>query len=124
MIRYEHDGRRTRFFQALSPEVTMAAGIDLPALGEIGLRILGLSRAEAHDFARAIDWNSTLIVPLPAGGLRSFRQVTIAGNPGIAVEYQDSSHTNMVLWSNGGRVFGLVSLQEMEQVLEMANSVR
>jgi hypothetical protein len=124
MIRYEHDGRRTRFFQAPSPEVTMAAGIDLPALGEIGLRILGLSRAEARDFAPVIDWNSTLIVPLPAGGVRSFRQVTIGGNPGIAVEYEDSSRTNMVLWSNGGRVFGLVSLQEMEQVLEMANSVR
>ena len=124
MIRYEHDGRRTRFFQAPSPEVTMASGIDLPALGEIGLRILGLSRAEAHDFARVIDWNSTLIVPLPAGGLSSFRQVTINGNPGIAVEYTDSSRTNMVLWSSGGRVFGLVSIQEMEQVLEMANSVR
>jgi hypothetical protein len=50
--------------------------------------------------------------------------VNIAGNPGIAVQYEDSSDTTMILWSSGGRVFGLVSIQEMEQALAMANSVR
>lgn len=123
MVRYEHSSRRTRFFQAPAPEVAMPAAIDLAALGEIGLRILGLPADEAREFARVIDWNSTLIVPLPSG-VRSMRRVEISGNSGIAVEYTDASHTNMVLWSDSGRVFGIVSLQEMSDVLEMANSVR
>jgi hypothetical protein len=122
IVRYEHGPRRTRFFQAPSPEVTMPQGVELAALGEIGLRILGLSAADAREFSRVIDWNSTLIVPLPSG-VRSMKRVEISGNPGIAVEYTDSARTNMVLWSGGGRVFGIVSLQEMSQVLEMANSV-
>jgi hypothetical protein len=123
MIRYEHRGRRTRFFQAPSPVVSLPEGVNLAALGEIGLRILGLRPVEAREFAQVIDWNSTLIVPLP-NGVQSMKRVDIGGNPGIAVEYTDASRTNMVMWSAAGRVFGLISLQEMSQVLEMANSVR
>jgi hypothetical protein len=122
-IRYEHGGRRTRFFQAPSPEVALPASVNLTALGEIGLRILGLSAGDAREFSRIIDWNSTLVVPLPSG-VRSMKRVNINGNPGIAVEYTDSSRMNMVIWSAAGRVFGIVSLQEISQVLEMANSVR
>ena len=57
MVRFEHGGRRTRFLQARSPEVTLPADVDLAALGEIGLRILGLSADDARHFAGAIDWS-------------------------------------------------------------------
>jgi hypothetical protein len=125
MIRYEHSGRHTRFFQARSPEVTMPAGIDASALGEIGLRILGLPREDARQFARAIDWNTTLLVAVPPTA-SSFKQVDIAGKPGIAIEHRppNESHTSIVLWSADGRVYGMVSIQEMSQVMRMANSVR
>jgi hypothetical protein len=123
MIRWEHEGRRTRFFQAPSPQLTLPQGVDLGALGEIGLRILGLPAADARDLAKVIDWTGTLIVPLPAS-VHEMRRVEINGNPGIAVRYTDRSQTAMVLWSGGGRVFGIVSLQEMSDVLEMAHSVR
>ena len=43
MIRYDHqDKRRSRLFQARTPQLTLPEGIDVQALGEIGLRILGL----------------------------------------------------------------------------------
>jgi hypothetical protein len=125
MIRWEHEGRRTRFFQAPSPQITLPQGVDLAALGEIGLRILGLPPADAREFAKVIDWTGTLIVPLPAS-VNEMRRVEINGNPGIAVRYtnESGSYTNMVVWSAGGRIFGLVSLQGMENVMEMAYSVR
>lgn len=130
MLRYEHGGRHTRFFQARSPEVTMPAGVDSAALGEIGLRILGLPREDARQFARVIDWNTTLLVPVPSTA-GSFKQVDIAGNPGVAIQGvaiqgqpANESPTNVVLWSAGDRVFGLKSIQEMSQVLRMANSVQ
>ena len=66
------------------------------------------------------------MVPLPPSA-RSFRQVEIAGHRGIADRAsadRASRARTSVLWSTGDRVFGLTSLQEMEQVLAMANSVR
>jgi hypothetical protein len=128
MLRFESAGRsprRTRFFQAPAPEVTMPAGVDSSVLGEIGLRVLGVPKDTARQFAAAIDWNTTLIVPIPPTA-QSFRQIEIAGKPAIAIGYQppDESPTTMILWSNGGRVFGMQSIQSYEQVVAMADSVR
>jgi len=125
MVRYEHGGRHTRLFEAMSPEITLPVNIDLGALGEVGLRILGMSPSDAREFGRSIDWTNTLIVPIPPTA-RAFRQVDVGGNPGVWVGYQapGESSTNMVLWSHDDRVFGLVSIQAMDQVLEMANSIQ
>ena len=128
MVRFESGGRnprRTRFFQAPSPEITMPAGVDSSVLGEIGLRVLGVPKDTARQFAAAIDWNTTLIVPIPPTA-QSFRQVEIGGKPAVAISYQppDESPTTMLLWSSGGRVFGMQSIQSYEQVIAMADSVR
>jgi hypothetical protein len=125
LVRYDHGGRRTRFLQARAPEIAMPAAIDLAAVGEVGLRILGVQPAEARRFARTIDWHTTLIVPIPPTA-STIRYVDVAGAHGIAVEHQphNQSRTNTVLWSTGDRVFAMVSIQEKEQVLAMANSVR
>jgi hypothetical protein len=126
MVRYDHaNGRRTRFFQARAPQVTLPESVDLQALGEIGLRILGLSAADARQFAQAIDWHSTLLVPIPPV-VSSFRHVTINGRPGIALQHQprEQSPTSVVLWSTEDRVFGLVSIAGMQDALAMAESVR
>jgi hypothetical protein len=125
MVRYDHGGLRSRLYQARAPQVTLPTSVDLETLGEIGLRILGLSPTDARQFAHAIDWHTTLLVPVPPF-VSSFRQVTINGNPGIVVQHQPThqSPTSVVLWSTTDRVFALVSIQELEQVLAMADSVR
>ncbi len=125
MVRYEHGNRRTRLFQALAPQVTLPTSVDLATLGEIGLRILGLSPDDARQFSRAIDWHTTLLVPVPPG-VSSFRQITIGGRPGILMQHQppDQSPTSVVLWSTTERVFALVSIDGLDQVLAMADSVR
>jgi hypothetical protein len=124
MIRFDHGGRRTRFFQAAPPEVTLPAGIDVKALGEIGLRILGLSSDEARRFADVIDWESTLMVPVPPFA-RDFKEIDINGHRGVLIAYQapEESPTTMVLWSTDDRVYGMVSIQGVNDVLSMANSV-
>ena len=123
MIRWEHGRLRTRFFQAPSPQVTLPQGVDLKALGEIGLRILGLPPREAREFADSIDWTSTLILPLPPT-VGSMKRIDINGNPAVAVQYTDGSPTTMVLWTDGGRVFGIVSLLGLTDAVAMAHSVR
>jgi hypothetical protein len=125
MIRYEHGKRRSRLFQARTPQLTLPDSIDVKALGEIGLRILGLAPAEAKQFAQAMDWHSTLIVPVPPNA-SGFRQVNIGGRLGVMVEHQprDQSPTHTIIWSTADRVFALVSIQGTEDALQMANSVR
>jgi hypothetical protein len=125
MIRYETGNRRTRLLQARVPQVTLPQTVDVRALGEIGLRVLGLPAREAKDFARAIDWNTTFILPVPPTA-HSFRQVNIGGHVGVQIEHQppDQSPTHIVLWSAGDRVFALVSIDHIEHVRAMADSIR
>jgi hypothetical protein len=130
IVKYEQGPRVTRFYQSRTPEVSMPANIDLASLGEIGLRILGLSRNDAHQFSRAIDWQTTLLVPVPPM-VSSFKQVDINGHSGISLERFVPSPTapnrtavHVVLWAADGRVFGIESTQRAEDVVLMANSVR
>ena len=129
-VKYEQGPRVTRFYQARTPEVSMPVGVDLASLGEIGLRIIGLSARDASQFARTIDWQTTLLVPVPPM-VRSFKQVDINGHSGIALEWfvpnptaANRAAVHVVLWAADGRVFGIESTQRAEDVVLMANSVR
>ena len=73
------DGPQMLFVQSRGPEVALPAGIDLPSLAQIVLRIMGVDRERAYDLAWTVDWRSTMIVPVPANG-GSFREVNIAGH--------------------------------------------
>jgi hypothetical protein len=124
MLRYRHSGRHTRFLQAPAPAVALPAGVELAAVGEIGLRMLGLAPAEARQLAQSIDWTSTLLVPVPPTA-RSFRPLDVNGHPGMAIQHEppNQAPTNMILWSDGDRVFALMSLEEMSSVVQIALSV-
>lgn len=126
MIRYEHEkARRTRLFQARTPQLTLPNSIDVRALGEIGLRILGLPPAEAKQFAQAIDWHTTLVVPVPPNAT-SFQHVDINGHRGVLIQHQprNQAPTSTIVWSTPERVFALVSIQHVSEATAMALSVR
>jgi hypothetical protein len=125
MIRYDHGERRSRLFQARTPQLTLPDNIDVQALGEIGLRILGLAPADARQFARAIDWHTTLVMPVPPNASQ-FRQVNINGHLGVVIDHQprDQSPTHTVVWSTPDRVLALVTIANYDQAVLMANSVR
>jgi hypothetical protein len=52
--------------------------------------------------------------------------VKINGHLGVHVQHQPAgqSPTDLVLWSTGERVFGLVSIAGIEDVMAMASTVR
>lgn len=118
--------------QSPSPEVELPPGVDLAQLGEIALRAAGMSRQEAADFARKIDWHSTLLIPIPAGA-GEFRQVEINGADGLMVTSsgtgtnRQSSYAKreaVILWSDGEMVYALHGTTTPADLLEIANSVR
>ncbi len=128
-MKYESANRMAILVQARSPNITVPAGLDLPLFGEIGLRILGLGRAEARRFAHAIDWHTTLLVPVPANAT-SFRQVDVAGRRGLVIEtaaspasQQRRQRFTIVLWSDGGQMFAMRGTLTPRDMLEIASSV-
>jgi hypothetical protein len=128
-LAYEWRGNQAvSIYQTPTPNVSMPAGIDLPRLGEIVLRILGLPREEARRFANTIDWHSTVLVPVPPNAT-SFRQVDIAGHQGVSIETVVPSaagarrRSTLIFWSANGRVFAMEGSLAPFELLQMAKSI-
>jgi hypothetical protein len=132
---YRREGARMTLIQAPSPELSLPTGIDVAQLGEIGLRIAGLSAGEAKRFAQNVDWHSTLLVPVPADA-SSFREVDVRGHKGLLVAMGDHGMRgdgprrikkggSQILWSDGERIFAMVSRDVTDvELLQMANAVQ
>ncbi len=121
--------------QSASPHVELPQGFDLPTLGRLGLRVAGLSAEEAMRFSNAIDWRSTLLVPVPIQG-GTYREVEVAGRTGLLVTYLPPArpgsdrpgrpsrpHTS-IFWSASGKAFALTGPGSGMDLLEMAQSLR
>lgn len=121
--------KQAMLLQGRSPEALLPAGVELATLAEIGLRVMGLDRAEAHRFAGSVDWRTTLIVPVPAD-VAVFRQIDVQGNPGLIVEakhrpqQRNSQQATFILWTARGSVFALAGNVSREELFEMAQSVQ
>lgn len=140
-IRFQHGDRDVLFLQARAPEVLLPQGVDLAQVGEVGLRVAGLSAAEARRLASTVDWHSTLLVPVPTR-TSSFRHVDVRGTRGLLVHsargisiretgsIDDEPHPiegphggNLLLWSEGDRVFALAGNVHPVDLLRMASSI-
>jgi hypothetical protein len=129
--RYKSSRSDAVLMQSKSPELSVPAGVDIPRLAEIGLRVLGLDAGEARRIAQSTDWRSTVLVPVPMNA-STFRQVTVHGASGLLV--MTSSETGkegehqrpraLVLWTENDRVFALGGNLSGDDALQMAESVR
>jgi hypothetical protein len=115
-------GGQLQLLQSRSPEVSFPAGLDLAALAEVGLRILGLERDEAYQLAQSIDWRSTLIVPVPAAGA-SFTEVDVAGNDALLIQPRDE-FGGLLLWASGDQVFALGGPLPAPELIEVAQTLQ
>jgi len=134
------DGRPARedsflLLQSAIPQVELPEGFDLATLGRLGLRLAGMSATEAESFSRAIDWRSTLLVPVPVQG-GTFREVEVSGHKGLLVTFNPPAPADtsaprpraqgLVLWSTDDKVLAVQGPGGREgiELLEMAQSVR
>ncbi len=135
-IRYRKDALEAVFMQSPNPQISLPPGLDRARLAEIGLRVIGLPADEARRFADRVDWNSTMLIPLPTGKA-TFRDVDVRGQRGLLIEAAEESAggpardpvpserrpDRVLLWSNGERIFALGGNLRDYTLLEMANSV-
>lgn len=123
---YKSQRNEAGLLQAVSPEVELPTGLDLPRLAEVGLRILGLDAGEARRIAQATDWRSTLLVPVPVNA-STFRQVTIHGQQGMLITAEGRNgqrSRSVVMWTENGRVLALMTTLESGMAVQMAESVQ
>ncbi|MBI5879443.1 MAG: hypothetical protein HZB53_17480 [Chloroflexi bacterium] len=123
------------FVQARSPEVTLPDGVALSDLGLIGLRLIGFSPSDARQFAQTIDWNATLVVPVPANAA-SFREVTVGSGKALLIssngttggsaprQGEPTRMENLLLWSDGDMVFGLSGNVTSADLLTIADGLK
>lgn len=118
--------------QSPSPEVELPPGVELKQLGEIGLRVLGLSADEARDFADKVDWSSTFLIPIPANAAE-VRQVSVNGADGLMLTSNGAARKgprpyangdSVLLWANNGMVYAMQGNTNVVDLLELANSVQ
>lgn len=126
---YDDGQHQITLTQSRSPVIALPAGVDVASLAEIGLRLLGLERAEAYRFAQSVDWRSTLLVPVPAA-TATFHQVEVQSGTGLVIEAGQAREGlggrggSLVLWSNADSVYALGGPVRSTDTLQMAQSVQ
>ena len=123
---YASGDRNIHVIQALSPEVSFPAGLDLSQLAYAGLRVLGMSRDEAYRMSVTIDWRTTFVVPVPSQAA-AYRPINVAGNEGLLIEglAQNEDHPGGVLmWSDGDETFAVTGPVRGLELLEIAQSLQ
>lgn len=114
----QHWENRVHFVQTASPRIDYPADADPIVLGQALLQLLGMTEREAARLATEIDWNSTLLMPVPQG-LASFSEIAVDGSAGMGLSDLDGSGS-VLLWERGGMVYLLTSdtltLEELRQI--------
>jgi hypothetical protein len=122
--------------QAHNPQISLPDGVNMAQLGEIALRVTGMSADEAHRFAQSIDWSSTMLVPVPATA-SSFREVSVhdvtgllittsdtSGVPGTVKNSDTDSSGSILLWAEGDMVYAITGNSNNVQLVDLANSMQ
>ncbi len=118
--------------QGPAPSARVPEGVDMRALGEAMLQLLGKTPEEAARLAAAIDWQTTLVLPIPVGVATS-TEVQVDGTTGLAFQatdnpFGDSGHVapggQVLLWQKDGILYVLgSSTLSQQELLEIAGSL-
>jgi hypothetical protein len=122
---YKAERGRVTIIQLPSPQVAVAPELDLAALGEVAFQLVGMSPEDARRMARAIDWTSTVVIPLPTDAGR-YREITVDGVTGLLLEDVDSGRrNNLLLWQRDDIVYAAQGYYvDTRLLLQMADSLR
>lgn len=111
------------FTQMPSPTINAPEELNLPRIGEAVFRFLGLSPNEARNLSQRIDWTSTLVLPIPAGGDIQAQDVSVDGVSGTLIQ-ENNGANSMIIWVKDGMLYGLRVPGGAEKALEAAASLK
>jgi hypothetical protein len=107
-----------------SPNVTAPPELDVEQLGQLYLRMLGMSQREAIRFSRNIDWTTTLVVPVPSTEAK-YEDVRVDGVTGTFIQARDPDDgpEYVLMWLKDDIVYALIGSGDKASALEIARSL-
>ncbi len=116
-----------KFVQMVTPQIEYPQDVDLQALGAAGLQLLGVSEEDATEFAQSVDWNTTLVMPIPDNGQVTVKETKLNGRPAYvftSVNKRSDTEQSAVMWQQDGFSYFLKGTYTPDELLAMAASVR
>lgn len=112
--------------QVPSPSVEVPEDVDMQALGEAMLQLIGMSPDEAARLSQSIDWTTTLVLPIPTN-VSKVQEVRVDGTTGLLFDMSDYEDVDggggALLWQKEGFVFLVVGMYNSFDLLEVAESL-
>ncbi len=111
--------------QAPTPVVVTVPELNLSTVAELGLQISGMSAEEARNFARTVDWTSTLAIPLPRDAA-NFETVTVDGVQGVLINSKRRPDFPMgysLIWIKNGIVYAINGFGDSGLAVQIAESL-
>ncbi len=113
--------------QVYNPSITYPDGIDPRVIGQAALRLMGVSAEDARRISERLDWNTTLLLPVPRD-LVEFREVRIAGEEAVFLrarrEQGSSNPGQALLWQKGDVVCMLTTAYtNTDRIIQIAESM-
>jgi hypothetical protein len=115
----------TTLVQMPSPTVSAPPGLDIEAIGQAYLQVLGMSPADAANYASTVDWTSTLVIPIPRNGTSS-SSVSVDGVTGTLITQNPNSPRGqyVLAWIKDGILYGLTGPGNGSNAVDIANSLK
>jgi len=110
--------------QVASPSIDAPPGLDIAAIGEGFLQVMGMSPEEAANFSQTVDWATTLVIPVPRTA--SYENVSVDGTDGVLLRestYSTDGHY-ILLWTKDDVVYALSGTGSNEEALAIGNSLK
>ena len=111
--------------QMRTPSVVSTPEIDLGQIARLGLEVGGLSAEEAELMTSAIDWTSTLVIPMPKDKARH-EEIEVDGGRGVLVTFHRDDVDMQgygIFWVRNGITYMLSGTGDTGAGLQMANSL-
>jgi hypothetical protein len=112
----------TTLLQMPSPSISAPPGLDVAAIGQAYMQVLGMSPDEAASFAQNVDWTTTLVVPVPRYGT-TYQEVVVDGVTGALIQ-QPGDFEYLLFWVKDGMVYALSGQGAAQTALEIGNSLK
>jgi len=92
---FEAEGIPYGWAQAPLPAYTMEPEGDIRPLAEAALRLMGMPAEEARRLARTVDWQTTLLLPIPMapGMTLEVESISIEGREATLFTFPQAAHT-------------------------------
>ncbi len=112
--------------QVPSPAVVTIPQLDLARIAEIALQFTGMSPEDARAFAQAVDWSSTLAIPLPTQ-MATHETVTVDGAQGVLMTAKPRSGRPTpyaLVWVKNGIIYNVGGWGNPSMALPVAQSLQ